>query len=456
MENKQEGKTQIESNLQDLGIYQLRNLARQVGVAVPTTLKRAELIQKITAIVNGEEAPIINRSKRGRPTKYPDDLKLLTSLDVGSSDYVKKEVFHPIPYPALASFESVKLKELENGEKMVRSGYISVEKEGHAVFFNVPQEQVAPIYIKREFIVKYGLRDGDAIEAEIIKAPNVEPLVSGILKVNGKENRIEKSNFYDFVNSERFDSDKTFLWENDSLGKFYSKFIPAYLGDRIMVKTVQEEYPYMESYEFIKQASQNEYISDIVVLGVNCAEELIHLLRKTEKVTCITSRFGDDVEYQKLIVSLAFKRALNLAGIKGKNVLYVAIGLQDILALFDGEERKNTLYSFKKFFSYSKQAEYSSLTVAYFAKDDNILKEFSVIQNIKLEYLPLKYLTKSRIKYNLINSFRQELFLPSIQRLNLRQAVSSFLEKIGDYDLLENLVSNEDDEDKLIEKLNQY
>ena len=84
MEKENEKNEKLQNNLQELGIFQLRNLARQVGVKLPTTFKKAELIQKITEIVQGEKEPFFRKDKKGRPTKYPADINLLSSLDFSS------------------------------------------------------------------------------------------------------------------------------------------------------------------------------------------------------------------------------------------------------------------------------------------------------------------------------------------------------------------------------------
>ena len=44
-------------NLDKLGIYELRTLAREVGVYSPTTLKKNELMDQILNIVSGKEKP---------------------------------------------------------------------------------------------------------------------------------------------------------------------------------------------------------------------------------------------------------------------------------------------------------------------------------------------------------------------------------------------------------------
>ena len=57
----------IEQNLQQLSIYELRAIARQVGVKSPTTKKHNELIDSILKIQNGEEQAFL--TNKGRPPK---------------------------------------------------------------------------------------------------------------------------------------------------------------------------------------------------------------------------------------------------------------------------------------------------------------------------------------------------------------------------------------------------
>ena len=56
-----------EQNLQQLSIYELRTIARQIGVKSPTTKKHSELVESILKIQNGEERAF--STKKGRPPK---------------------------------------------------------------------------------------------------------------------------------------------------------------------------------------------------------------------------------------------------------------------------------------------------------------------------------------------------------------------------------------------------
>ena len=57
----------IMKNFHQLGVYDLRNYARSVGVASPTSKRKDILILEINQILNGERE--IKRSNKGRKTK---------------------------------------------------------------------------------------------------------------------------------------------------------------------------------------------------------------------------------------------------------------------------------------------------------------------------------------------------------------------------------------------------
>lgn len=82
---------ELGKSLKTMGIYELREFARQVGVVSPTTKKRAELIAAIEAINNGE-VEVAQKTRKGRPPKsvksvapyydmlIPEELKTKDSL----------------------------------------------------------------------------------------------------------------------------------------------------------------------------------------------------------------------------------------------------------------------------------------------------------------------------------------------------------------------------------------
>jgi len=56
-------------NLNKLGIYYLRDIGRKVGVKDVTLLKKAELVENITKVLNKEIEPYFKKTAQGRPHK---------------------------------------------------------------------------------------------------------------------------------------------------------------------------------------------------------------------------------------------------------------------------------------------------------------------------------------------------------------------------------------------------
>lgn len=61
------------SDLQQLRIHELRDLARKMGVNAPTSKKKEEIIDEIMKIMNGESMPFSNSTKKGRPVRNNSD-----------------------------------------------------------------------------------------------------------------------------------------------------------------------------------------------------------------------------------------------------------------------------------------------------------------------------------------------------------------------------------------------
>ena len=86
------------SQLHEISIFSLRNIARELGVYAPTKLKKNELIDEILTIENGEKQPC-TPSKRGRPLKSrieavntENDKTFFGVISIRVENNIKKEV----------------------------------------------------------------------------------------------------------------------------------------------------------------------------------------------------------------------------------------------------------------------------------------------------------------------------------------------------------------------------
>ena len=123
------------SALESLGIYMLRDIGRKIGVKLPTTLKKAELIRQIKAIHSGEQEPYTQQTKKGRP---PKTIESIDSLVEGY--FEKKE--ESTEFNDYSTFEFIGVCEddyKENsyitayGDDVILKGIFDVVKDGGVI-----------------------------------------------------------------------------------------------------------------------------------------------------------------------------------------------------------------------------------------------------------------------------------------------------------------------------------
>ena len=68
----------LKSELEAKSIFEMRALAKEVGISAPTKMNKAELVDMVFKITNGEIEPP-QAPRRGRPKKYGDATEQMTS-----------------------------------------------------------------------------------------------------------------------------------------------------------------------------------------------------------------------------------------------------------------------------------------------------------------------------------------------------------------------------------------
>ena len=417
-------------NLEELSIYQLRALGRQVGVCLPTTLKKQDLINKIRAIMSGAEMPYVKTTNKGRPAKDVIDIDFMKATEEA---FMGLDSSYKTSLPDLASYETLKPKDYANYEESVEMGLIEISREGSGYLMTVPQTMNEPIYVKRTTVSELNLKSGDFLRATVIQdeKKNVA-FVKDVISINGQKSKSSLQN-YSFESEESL-LEKTQIVNDDTNDNFkkLKNIVKTYLGDRVLLYTPEKKsVPYV-MYDTISILSKNNAITDIVYLGLNVNAELATMLQSFEKVTLIASKFGDAQNYQKKLVELAFKHVDNISNIQSKNVVFVVQNLSEVISLFTDEKKTYFSDYCKKFFSKAKQTRNGSLTIAYnIVGDEVLLDEYETNENVLLKYLPYKCLTNCFIKYNLIESHRTEFFL-TYAKDDFKERILSYLEN-GDY-----------------------
>ena len=191
--NASEMESKINSEfLKKMGVYELRELARQVGVESPTTKKRAELCDQILKICSGEIQPSHAAVNKGRP---PKSISRVLGL---VEDIFPKELLTIKPespkQPELSNFlvlsqNHMPIRAYEN-EKAVE-GYIKTYS-GKFYLLNketYPFNSSKVVYVPNKLVEELNLREGDKIKGTYLSSDGEDEYVSieQINLVNNKE-----------------------------------------------------------------------------------------------------------------------------------------------------------------------------------------------------------------------------------------------------------------------------
>ena len=182
-----------------LGIYELRDLGRDVGVKSPTTLKKEDLVDKIVSIIYGE-VPKRNVGKgRGRPVRAKDKpsriyVDLIDKIEApkcessfifskGNSDDFNFSANLLSSRVASASNKYVNDSENEQDFELLKNGVVC-EEDGKVVvrkfkFIKSNDDVVIPNYMVED----YKLKDNDIID--YILDDDMKSVIQ-LFKINGK------------------------------------------------------------------------------------------------------------------------------------------------------------------------------------------------------------------------------------------------------------------------------
>ena len=157
----------FEEQISQLGIHELRTLAREVGVKSPTTKKRNELIFAIKAINKKEVEPEFN-NKFGRPVKkHSNQRELLMQMIVSGDDELESKIrashksdFREIVFAQTLEEDSP----LRHREATVR-GILRKTQKGSYYFLNMEKiSETVYVVVDSNMVQEHNLIAGDYIK----------------------------------------------------------------------------------------------------------------------------------------------------------------------------------------------------------------------------------------------------------------------------------------------------
>lgn len=333
-----------EYSMRQASIFDLRNMARDMGVNSPTVFKKEELIEKMLKIINGEEKPQMPKSRQGRPPKkalaitnntgpnmnYENMILFRKNLRAENSDGLSSK--RPTEYnfnshsyggnwflasPTFVYGETTeKPKNIFNIEK--HKGYFFTAENNTLCIFKVGRTEDVNniIFVPENLVNAFELKPGDYLEynSRSLTANSLKYL-STIQFKNGSENiKLERGDFdsYPMISS----SEKQNCFKDLNNLKQLENTI---LGTRNIIFTPSLTY-YSELLKSIDDKKE-DYV--VINLCLDALPEDIEIFLKAKNFENFYTILGDSEKQNIITVNLAVERAKRLAELNINTVFLV-------------------------------------------------------------------------------------------------------------------------------------
>ena len=241
------------SDLQQLRIHELRDLARKMGVNAPTSKKKEEIIDEIMKIMNGESIPFSNITKKGRPVRNTTDN--FDVVDFILPNKTELQSFNEYKFNSdqdklqfMVNMNHAEYGDINLDEVRDREGVVEVKEEGFGVLhvsgFTSHDNDV---FINPVQIKQFKLKNGEIIKIKSRKVKENYPEVAFEIS---KAEQSTNNNFDDF---QALPLSKKISLNSPDLTEFY-------LGGRYYVDPSYDSYK--EVVDIAKELQKNK---DIVV-----------------------------------------------------------------------------------------------------------------------------------------------------------------------------------------------
>ena len=310
--------------VQNLGIFELRALARQLGVSSPTTKKREELVSAIVEASASNEKRNNSGKRKGRPYKELSSLKdiwLEVNTEPITTDYQNIQSYFAFEQPKFGFLADDRV----GGKISECQGYIR-QTQNVKSFYDIKSGEW--VFVRSEDPYFDALQSGDKVKvvAKDIKTEG-QKIIDEILEINDI-----KANDYHFV--EPSDDRKEVIGTEKLV--FDNKYL--YKGRR---NTLSYDCDIYESNEFasLLEACEKENIN-LIVLGLNISFEDEIYLRQFDKVDKFVTLYGsnDYLGFNVLIDAVNYAQRLKK---NNEKVLLYVVDLPEVIRLVDRYSQKN-------------------------------------------------------------------------------------------------------------------
>ncbi|MBE5746295.1 MAG: hypothetical protein E7359_03305 [Clostridiales bacterium] len=320
--------------LKELGIFEIRNIAREVGVYSPTTIKKETLIEKITNIVNGIEKPYVKKTKQGRPPKSINSINQLMDVIVPS------KIFENTPKNLNECYfndlnESIDVNIVGTNETYFKALIKTYDNLDYALAFIklYKEDKENVVFINKSQVQFYKLKSGDEITGKYLFLDSEKPLIlKEIYSINEVAFTENFSRNIDFSNLPAlFSKDKLKLniyKENDEIFNFVDILNPLAKGQRILFLNKNDNFL---SFKILNRLSSSENnLKGLAVLIDEVPENYFELSNIKDKVEILSNNYSKG-ENLKLEIEVKFEKLLRQV----ENGEDVVLFINDISKLYN-------------------------------------------------------------------------------------------------------------------------
>lgn len=298
---------QKELMVRELGVFELRGLARELGIASPTTKKREELIDSILNIVKNGESIEHTGKRKGRPYKK------LSSIDeiVSSMTNEYNTVSDIIEFESLLTFaqEMPIFGNFDNTEMGIFEGIIRTNNEDYFSFYDKTYDKW--VFIRNDIENYDKLNTGDKVKVEAKGLGNQSQYEAvKILLVN--ETEINKYIPIVFDKGEEIISDDKIYYANGEVK----------IGRRNAYKKIEDIYENDNFHNLTENCVKGKF--KLITLGLNTSFEDQIVLKKEKNIENFTTVYGTKCMDNFNMVIDAINYCQRLIDVGEKVVLYIA------------------------------------------------------------------------------------------------------------------------------------
>ena len=321
-EEKLQNVEQMEMFVRELGVFELRGLAREFGINSPTTKKREELIDLIMKVLHGEKNNEAYNKRKGRPYKKISTLnEIINSMIKQSTNSTKTPelVFEKVSVFNFAQdIPDFSLTQDDNGEF---EGYIRKTENRYLSIFDKQYEKW--IYIREDlrFFNKIYVGDKVKLKAQSLSNEN-QYVATEILEINNVE--AEK---YSPIAIEKKVGNEIISNEKIPYGEGY-----AFVGRRNVFDNKQDLYENDNFNNLTLFCKQNGY--KLILLGVNISFESEITLKDNNDLIKFSTVYGTKniVNFNQIID--AINHCQNLSN-RGEKVVLFVTDVMEVLNCLD-------------------------------------------------------------------------------------------------------------------------